>query len=259
MRRARPLLGTLVEIRIPDGDHGRAVEAAFRAVEKVHRLMSRHDAESDVARINRAKPGERVAIDRWTQRVLRRAWEISAATGGVFDCSAGSGADCRDLELLGGTSVRLRRPVRLTLDGIAKGFAVDRAVAALRRAGVRSGAVNAGGDLRLFGAIAEPVHVRHPGRPSRLVPIGTIRDHAVATSALYFSRGRRRGVPDSTIVDPRNGKSCRSRASATVIARDCMTADALTKAVLLDPGGAPRALRRLRARAILVRTEGTAA
>src|ERR671935_3250985 len=127
--RARPLLGTLVEIRICGAGQAalRAVERAFSAIERVHRAMSAQDTTSDIARL---RAGRRRALDPWTRRVVDRAEELRDATDGLFDCGACDYA----------------------LDGIAKGFAVDRAVEALQHAGIRDGVVNAGGDLRVFGA-----------------------------------------------------------------------------------------------------------
>lgn len=270
MRRARPLLGTLVEIRVPGEPYGNAVNDAFSAVARVQRLMSAHDPASDVSRVNRARTGEVVALDSWTLEVLRRAREIWAATRGLFDCCVApalqraghlprwpgpvpdSNARFADLEILP-DAVRLRRCLRVTLGGIAKGFAVDRAVAVLRDAGVASGAVNAGGDLRIFGPDPEPVYVRHPAQLGRLVSIGEAREVAVATSAFYFSRN------GSAIVDPRTGRVRLTDASATVIARDCMTADALTKPLLIDPDAALPAIERLGARAVWIPCEEVAA
>lgn len=217
LRRARPLLGTLVEIRVEAGGAG-ALDAAFAAVAKVHSLMSAQDPASDVGRLNRARSGEAVVLHSWTRRVMRRAREISEATEGLFDCYA-----------LG------RR--RLSLDGIAKGFAVDQAVASLRAAGVTWGTVNAGGDLRVFGSRPEAVHVRDA--EGRLRSIGALQEAAIATSG------------SAAIVDPRSGKKCAAGAAVSVIARDCMTADALTKVVALDPAGSARVLARFGARAIV--------
>jgi thiamine biosynthesis lipoprotein len=277
MRRARPLLGTLVEIRIDAGASSRAVEAAFGAIEKVHRLMSTHEETSDVARINRARTGEVVRVHPWTRRVLERAQQVWTASEGLFDCcvaphlyEAGylprlpgaSVPDPRasfgDIEFLPAFSLRLRRPLHVTLDGIAKGFAVDRAVEALRRASARSGAVNAGGDLRVFGA-PQPVHVRHGADPSRLIALGSLREAAVASSALYFARAERGGQTTSPIVHPTSGVTYLGESGATVIAADCMTADALTKALLLDPVRGMQAARALGARGLLAAAEGATA
>lgn len=251
LRRARPLLGTFVEIRVPAGTDLQAFNDAFASVDRVHRLMSVQETTSDVSRINCARTGAEIPIDEWTERVLRRAQEISRATDGVFDCCAGAGA-CGDLELMPGFAVRKHRPLQITLDGIAKGFAVDQAVAALREAGIEKGAVNAGGDLRLLGAHAEAVYVRDPGDLSRLVLLGHIQNEAVATSASYFSSIEQHGTRASQIVHPRTGRRCPSDWSATVIAPDCMTADALTKVALLDPDGAHTAMERFGARSLVL-------
>jgi thiamine biosynthesis lipoprotein len=148
------------------------------------------------------------------------------------------------------------RPMQLDLGGIAKGYAVDCAVDALRSAGVSSGSVNAGGDLRVFGAAATRVHVRDPRRPHACMPLADVRDAAVATSATYFSRRRVRGAAVSAIVDPLRCEPCRTRASASVIASCCAVADALTKVVLLDERRAAHVLRRFAASAVVITPRG---
>jgi thiamine biosynthesis lipoprotein len=197
------LLGTLVEIRIsgPAGSAERALERAFGAIERVHRSMSAQESTSDIARL---RAGHRVALDPWTRRVLERAAEIQAASDGLFDCEA-----C-DYEL----------------DGIAKGFAVDRAVDCLQSAGMAAGSVNAGGDLRLFGERFEEIYVRPPSTPQRLLAIGRMRDAAIATSAAAL------------LVDPRRRAGHPRVRGVTVVAPDCTVADALTKPCMLEPGRA---------------------
>src|SRR5258708_22076766 len=73
-------------------------------------------------------------------------------------------------------------PLALDLGGIAKGFAVDRAVAVLRRHGIRAAVVNAGGDLRAIGP-AVPIHLRDPVDPSVVRFAGMLQDGAIATSS----------------------------------------------------------------------------
>src|SRR5205814_212933 len=90
--------------------------------------------------------------------------------------------------------------------GIAKGFAVDRAVEALQSAGIPAGVVNAGGDLRLFGEVGEDVYVRPPQCPDRLIYIGQVKNAAVATSAALL------------LVDPRRGRRAPRAARALRLA-----------------------------------------
>lgn len=246
-RRARVALGTLVEMRLADASiAAHAFESAFRAVERVHSLMSRQERDSDVARINRAAACALVAVDPWTWDVLRRAKELHQATDGLFDCTVapGSRGSLDDVQLTAGNGVVLRRPLAITLDGIAKGYAVDRAVDALRVAGASAGLVNAGGDLRVFGDQMQPIHVRHPGCPGRFISIGSAREAAVATSGRYLS--------NSILVDPRTRRPHATDWGATVIAPDCTTADALTKPCLLDQARATQLASACGARAVLV-------
>ena len=235
--RARPLLGTLVSIRA-DGDEA-GLHAAFAAIERVQALMGPGE-ESDVSRIERHALAAPVTVDRWTFEVLRTARAVSRASRGAFDVTLGrGGATHRDIVLLDARRVRLRRRARLELGGIAKGFAVDRAVEALARHGARRGSVNAGGDLRLFGGEPQTVRVRLPASPSQCVPIATATERAFATSAAYFR---------DEVLDARTrAASCRD-ASITVSAPTCMIADALTKAVAAL-GPLPGLLDRFRASA----------
>ena len=208
VRRARPLLGTLVEIRVRGRGAEAAVEHAFRAIERVHRAMSRQESTSDIARL---RSGHRAGLEPWTRRVLERAEEIRLASDGLFDCAA----------------------CDYSLDGIAKGFAVDRAVDCLRDAGIATGVVNAGGDLRVFGEQLEPLHVRSGGK---LIYIGEIRDAAVATSA------------SAGLIHPQ-GRSA-SALGVSVLAATCMTADALTKPCMLEPQRAEEMAQRFGARVL---------
>jgi thiamine biosynthesis lipoprotein len=239
------MLGTLVSIRT-DGDES-AVASAFALVEQVHRLMSAHSDEGDLARINRLAHGHAVRVHPWTYRVLRMARTVSRASGGAFDPTLGRNASWRDIELLPGSKVRLARRARLSLGGIAKGFAVDVAVAALQRRGASQGSVNAGGDLAVFGKRPQLVRVRVPGNPRLAVPLARTRARAFATSGSYFR---------DELVDARDGRALRIGHSITVGARSCMVADALTKAVgVLGPQRA--LLARFAAQAYLVDRDGT--
>jgi len=257
-RRARPLLGTLVEVRAEAPEA--ALDAAFDAVAQVQRLMSFHDAASDVRAIARARAGDRVRVHGHTAAVLRRAQAWARASGGAFDAgcapravaagwlpapadAAAPGAlPFEDALVLAGREVLVRAPVWLDFGGIAKGYAVDRAVAALRRAGVRSGTVNAGGDLRVFGAREETVVVRSPFDAAELWPVAALRDAACATSASGAVAART-PAPET----PR---------SVTVFAPTACAADALTKIVWQQGERARPLLRRARARAFVVGAAG---
>ncbi|HEY3076504.1 MAG TPA: FAD:protein FMN transferase [Burkholderiales bacterium] len=242
--RARLLLGTLVSIRADCSED--LLAAAFAAIERVHHLMNVHSSDGDLAHINREAHRRSVSVDPWTFDVLKKARAVSEASDGAFDITLGQfGACFADVELLAVNRVRLRRRARLDLSGIAKGFAVDRAVEALRRGGARSGSVNAGGDLRVFGK-RQTVRVRLPGAPQLSLALPLVREAAFATSGRYYG---------SHCHDPLTGAEVGGSWSVTVCAKSCVVADALTKAVAIA-GPLPGLLRRFQARAFAIDGQG---
>jgi thiamine biosynthesis lipoprotein len=248
VRRARPLLGTFVEVTAEGPDQSelnQAIDKAFAAVNEVHRLMSFHEPTSDVSRLNEEAMHKPVQVHPATELVLRAAKEFSSESNGVFDITVASTlsalqflpqrgtraqkAGWRDIIFVGDHKVRFRHPLTIDLGGIAKGFAVDRATEALIAAGVRTGVVNAGGDLRVFGPKTRLVQIRHPNDPARIGATVILRDTSLATSALYFSQ--RVSCGRSPLIDGRTHRPVSDKASVSVYASDCMTADALTKIV----------------------------
>ena len=229
-------------------------------VERVNALMSTYKPDSEISRLNAAGADEPVALSPPTMTVLREAIRFSRLTDGAFDVTY---SPLRDLwraaqrEGKPPTEEQIRRALlavgsdkllltedtaRFTADGmsvdlggIAKGFAIDQAVETLAAAGVESAMVDIGGDMRLIGRREDgekwKVLVRDP-REDEHEPIYLhLADVAVATSgdyARYFRVGDERF---SHIVDPRTGRPVGSVPSATVVAPDATTADALATAV----------------------------
>jgi thiamine biosynthesis lipoprotein len=275
MRRARPLLGTIVQITVEGAAEvlESKVDAAFAAIERVHQLMSFHDATSDVARLNAAPAGCSVRVDTQTYRVIAFALELSELSGGAFDITtaselvsqgflpnsdpgmAATHSTFRDLELLPYDCVRWHEKGRIDLGGIAKGYAVDCAIEALRSEGITTAVVNAGGDLRCFGE-SQPIHLRHPETPTTLIHLGRLADAAFATSAGYFSEIETDEHRIDPIVDPKRRACVSWNGSVSVAAANCMVADALTKIVRLDPQIAPRVLEQFGAQAFVVDAQG---
>jgi FAD:protein FMN transferase len=251
-RTAQLWLGTLVEIAVEaptSATRRAALGAAFAAIERVHGALSGHDPESELSRVNRGAALGVEPVSEDFRAVLDRALVIARRSGGVFDPTVGglvaawgflprrTAADAqatwRDVRL-DAHGVRFLRPLALDFDGIAKGYAVDCAIAALRAHGASAGRVNAGGDLRVFGTPIEPVHVRTGGPQSIVVPLVALGDGAVATSAYGGQRHRVAGRWTTPLVDPIRRLPRMSTRTVSVIAPDCTTADALTKVVALQ-------------------------
>jgi thiamine biosynthesis lipoprotein len=237
-RRARPLLGTLVEVGVAEvpGVEG-AFGTAFDAIVDVQRCLSRFDADSDLARFHALPCGGTLRMRPATQAVLAAAQELHALSGGLFDISLGSAP--RGWRCEGDVLHKLAAETRLDAGGIAKGHAVDRAVQALQTAGCAAGWVNAGGDLRVFGELVVPVHLRDEagGGVRHFVDIA---QGAFATS--HFGAGSRSALAGGMGVPP-------ARAHLSVAAPLCLWADALTKVLALGCGDDVVLLARYQAQA----------
>ena len=139
-----------------------------------------------------------------------------------------------------GRVVSKRDPaLQVDLGGIAKGYAVDRAVALLRQAGITSAAVNAGGDISLIGdRQGQPwrIGIQHPRKPGDVLVTLPLVDRAVVTSGDYERFFEQDGIRYHHIFDPATGAPARLCQSVTVIAANAATADALaTAAFVLGP------------------------
>lgn len=273
-RRAQPWLGTLVEITIADalGDAEliSCFDDAFARVAEVHRLMSFHDPASDVSRINHAAIGESVEIHAHTCEVIRCALSMASASGGIFDVTCAPklvewgylpmlAGDLPEhvpgrsaLTLQHGCRIRKTNAVWIDLGGIAKGYAVDLAIAALRQSGIRSACVNAGGDLRAFGDVAYPVAIRHPAYPNAAALQTQLREQALATSGTYFTRRRVDDRECSALINGSDSQAITAGFSASIRAPTCMLADALTKVVMASADPRHPLLQQFGAAAFLV-------
>ena len=269
-RCAQLWLGTIVEIAA-EAPTPVAVEsgiaAAFAAVARVHRALSGHDPASELSRVNRRAALRETAISRDLRQVLACALAVAARSGSAFDPAQGGrmaalgflppqaparrDACWRDVHL-GDRGVRFGKPLALDFGGIAKGYAVDCAVDALRAHGATAGRVNAGGDLRVFGERSECVHVRSGGRQGIVLPLALVADAAVATSAYGSHRRRVDGRWVSPLIDPRSGLPRMSTRTVSVVAPTCMVADALTKVVALRGRAATATLETFDASAVVL-------
>ena len=251
-KRMRPLLGTFVEIGCDESavNAETAVAAAFDVVEKLHRLLSFHEATSDLTRLNQAN-GEAVEVHQHTVRVMKLARGMTAISKGLFNCTLGgamvrngalpdhdllnqcntgvlndvlSSGIASDIQIVG-NKINLKKSVKVTLDGIAKGYAVDCAIATMKRCGVEAGWVNAGGDLRAYGDLVLPVQRRETN--GKYVALGGLQNASLATSVVTTTYDKEfPGKIISNLGAPNIG-------TWSVMAYFAWRADALTKVACL--------------------------
>lgn len=255
-RRARPLLGTRVEVAILcDGETAflHASTLAFARLDHYQAAMSFHEAASDVRAIAGAPAGTTLQVSAETWAVIAAAQAFEAESGGIFNVAVAPALVARGhlpsptvgepsvptaisartaLQLGAGCRITVMQPVWIDLGGIAKGAAVDAALAAIRETGAAAAVVNAGGDIAMYGDEAQPITVRGPD--GIRVPAGTLAEGAIATSGPFGTPG------DSTLVLRPGDPATWADRAVSVVAPSCQTADALTKVVTaLGHGAAP--------------------
>ncbi|HUO57811.1 MAG TPA: FAD:protein FMN transferase [bacterium] len=276
VKRCRPMLGTYVIVTVKGTNErwaGLAAERAFQAVEKVQQLMSAHEPHSDLGRITRSGAYEPLEVHLWTHQVLGLAQKVSLLSQGTFDVMVGgrleqsgflprfkeptrsSDSTYADLDLLPGSRVMLRRPCRLDLGGIAKGFAVDKAVeAALQGPGVQAVTVNAGGDIRIQADRPQELWLRDPFRPEFFWQGGLVTSGSFASSGgVNALRDSKHGLA-APLLCPGQKRPPRRTPGVLVAATTCAVADALTKVVgLAQPHLARRVVGEFGAKAWVAR------
>jgi len=240
-------MGTTAEVSVGGlSDPDPALDAAFAALARVDARMSLWK-ESELQALNDAGHG---VVSRDTFAVIRHALDVAAASGGAFDptveplvrAAGGFGGGARELGAAERrcllrrvgykrvhlndeeTSVRLDTGTRLVLDGLAKGYAVDLALRALREAGASRGLVDLGGSsLAVFG---------HTVTLELDDPTGEGGSWATLTTAAAVGTSAIRDGP-SPIFDARTGEPPRGVLQATVLASSALEADALSTTVLV--------------------------
>ncbi|MCU1381598.1 MAG: FAD:protein transferase [Acidobacteria bacterium] len=252
--------------RIPDEAAARpAFDAVFVEFERLESLMSTWRPGSDVVRINAAAGVQPVPVAADVRDVLRQARQISEWTEGTFDVTFGALTDIwkfdhdqdntipaaaairarlplidyRQIEIddRAGTVFLKRRGMRIHLGGIGKGYAVDRAVAILRKAGLRDFMIQAGGDLYVGGTRnGQPwrLGIQDPrGRDGRTFATVDLTDSTLSTSGDYARFFIKDGVRYHHILDLRTGQPARLCRSVTIAAASPVLADAVAKGVFI--------------------------
>jgi thiamine biosynthesis lipoprotein len=258
------VMGTAVHVRAwhEDGDRARAAVAdALEVLHHVDATMSPYRADSDLSRVNDRAHLEPIAVGPELLEVLAHAAEVSELTAGAFDvtfASVGRFYDYREgrrpdasaiaahlpsidwnhvqLDRAAGTVAFAREGVSIDLGGIAKGYAVERAIARMRAHGIRNGQVTAGGDTRLLGdRVGRPwiIGIQDPRDETRLVTRIPLVDEAVATSGDYERYFEEDGIRYHHILDPTSGDSARKVRSVTIIGPDATFTDAFSTSVFV--------------------------
>lgn len=242
------VLGTSLDVIVEAARPSDAVECEARLlgeIERLRRILSTYDSASEIRRVMAGAPVESAELAE-----LLAAYERWAArTGGLIDVNLGGViGEWREAARTGRLPERAtleraaRRARAFNVDALGKSFIIDRAVAVARRF-APGGLVNLGGDLRAWGDTAWPIRVADPRNPADNAPPFahfSLRDGAVATSGGYARFFEVGGKRFSHLIDPRTQWPLEANGGATVVARDAVTANALSTAASIvgAPAGA---------------------
>ena len=237
--------------------------ALQEAVGEVDAQMSTWKSDSDLMRLNAAPVGEWVAVPARLTEVLRLGLEIGRASGGAFHIGMGDAVTAwgfgpeaaapakirsamaarrrpaHEVLEIDGVHVRKVEPIALDLNGIAKGYGVDRLAETLRDRGICNALVGIDGEMCALGlrpdGEAWSIAVETPNAERRTPhSILALQDAAVATSGDYRHWVEVEGRRLSHTMDPTRGAPLiASPASVTVVACSCAEADAWATALMV--------------------------
>jgi len=267
----RLVMGTFAHVVVIAEDSNTAkkcIETAFAEIRKVDELMSDYKTDSEISKLNRDGFKTAVHLSQSTYEVLQRSIEFSKLTDGAFDITVGPLVDlfhsaqekrvaptkeqiAQVRSKVGFEKLKLNDQnrtvkfvvdgMRLDLGGIAKGYAVDKAVEAMQTCGASGGMVDIGGDIRCFGIPPEGrnhwlIGLQNPNlekdtAASNIVLKLKLTKGAVATSGDYQQFVLIEGKRYSHIIDRKTGTSTEGLSSVTIIAENATDADALATAV----------------------------
>jgi FAD:protein FMN transferase len=265
--RSRPGMGTMVSITIfnPSKDHAEeSIALAFEEIERLTTIMSRYDSSSPVALLNR--DGFCHNIPPELSFVIKKSLQYYQISNGFFDITVKPIVDllaqsfqnkknliqnkeriAELLKLVNAELILLHRNdisfkkdgMGITLDGIAKGFIVDKAIEKLMQQGIKHALINAGGDIRAIGEKGNnrpwKIAIEDPLKKEKYPDIVSITNSSIATSGNYEIFFDREKIFHH-ILNPKTGLSPLINASVSIQAPTAIEADALSTALFtLDP------------------------
>ena len=260
------LMGSAFEFVVvaEDAQHGaRLLKQCADEVRRIEHLLTEFNEGSETGRINRAAGCEPISVSAETYDLIHRCQNLSKLTNGAFDISSGLlkklyHFKCGTFELPTGEAIResLRRTgyrkihlgtghrVGLKVTGmhigfgaIGKGYAADKVKEVMKKEGVESGVINAGGDLTVWGqranGMAWNVGIAHPDNPTRMICWLPLIGQSIATSGDYEQHFEYNGVRYSHNINPRTGYPVTSIRSVSVISPAAELSDGLATAVMV--------------------------
>jgi len=258
----RDIMGTRISVELRHSDPDLVADCSsrvFAEMDRIDALMSSYLESSELSFINQNAAHAAVELSDELRRLIRRSIYFSEISGGAFDITYASvgyaydyrkqqqpsdqlvsqklqAIDYRHIEL-DDRGIRFNNnAVRIDLGGIAKGYAVDRAIDLLQECGITQAMVSAGGDSRIIGdREGRPwiIGIQHPRKADGIALRLPLSDSAISTSGDYERFFIENGERIHHIIDPLTGRSSKTSWSATVTGTDAMTTDALSTTIFI--------------------------
>lgn len=265
---AHYVMGTIFQITLYTSNREagqRAMRAAFEEIRRIDAMMSNYKPESELSRMNRTAWERPFHASDELYAIIRESISYAELTDGAFDVTVapllklwgfykhkGHFPTTRELERVRARvgyallilddekkTISFAKPgVEVDLGGIAKGYAIDRAVEILRRYGITSALLSAG-ESTIYALGAPPgkafwsVSLRDPKHPQKMMAVLRLRDQSVSTSGRYEKFFRLNGKVYGHIFDPRTGRPVQGIYSVTVVAPRATQSDALSTSVFV--------------------------
>lgn len=289
----RPVLGTVCTVQLFEYGKQKYYDTLFERLEQIEAHMSMNIPSSDIARINAASGGQKIAVHEDTFKVIRRALDIAQLSDGAFNPASGAlvklwniGSDAPHLpsqeEIEGalalcdwrsvvlsedGAEKSVYLPVKgtaLDLGGIAKGFAADELAALIKKLKIPRAIIDLGGNIYAVGEKkgkeAWKVGIKNPFDSAAAPVIAlSVKDVSVVTSGVYERFFVYEGRLFHHLLDCKTGYPAdNGLMSVTIVNESSMDADALATAVFVM--GKERGmdlLRRINTEGLCIDTEKT--
>lgn len=261
-RQHRDIMGTRISVELWHPNTlvtDRCSKQIFAEMNRIDAVMSPYRSDSEISNINNNAAVVAVEISDEMQWLLDQSVNFSNLSRGAFDityASIGNHYDYRksirpselvvartmpaiDYKHLVLENKRLKfahAGVKIDLGGIAKGYAVDRAIGIVKACQIKQALISAGGDSRILGdKQGRPwiIGIQHPRNPDETALLLPLSDTAISTSGDYQRFFIEDGERIHHIINPQTGRSASGILSATVIGPDAMTTDALSTTIFV--------------------------
>jgi thiamine biosynthesis lipoprotein len=258
----RDIMGTRISVELWHGETAVANECSekvFTEMRRIEALMSSYKDDSELTYINNNAAIRAVEISDEMMHLIRKSIHFSEISQGAFDityASIGYAYDYRKRQQPDDASISEKLPaidyhhimisgnkvqfdnaaVRINLGGIAKGYAVDRAVDIVSQCGITKAMVSAGGDSRILGdREGHPwvIGIQHPRDPEGIALRLPLSESAISTSGDYERFFIENGNRVHHIINPSTGRSATASWSATVIGPNALATDALSTSIFI--------------------------